>query len=90
MLFLHMKNTCHDTILMDNKSGIDIHYSYIDADGSKKFLKTWWDWAGPIPQKDDVVVLHWGDNSEETDPWIVAGRIISGTNEKTLNIILKK
>ena len=88
--FLIMDNICHEAPATLNKHGIDIHFSYIDSAGAKRFLKTWWDWQGVIPQKGDVILLHWGDNSEETDAWIVIGRVISGTEEKTINVILGK
>jgi hypothetical protein len=43
-------------------------------------IKQWPNWSGEIPQKGDVVLLHFGDNNEEEREYIVQRRIISGTN----------
>lgn len=57
---------------------------------STQFLKTWYNWKGEIPQKDDIVVLHWGNNSEESEPWKVICRQISGTKPKEIKIFVSK
>ena len=76
------------------KTGININFYSVDifddngGCAGKQFLKSWWNWTGVIPQKDDIVLLHWGNNSEEEDAWKVIGRSISGKNEKSLSLFL--
>lgn len=47
---------------------------------SGHYLKQWPNWSGEIPQKGDVVLLHFGDNNEIEERYIVQRRVISGTN----------
>lgn len=42
-------------------------------------MEQWPNWTGEIPQKGDVVLLHFGDNNENEERYIVQRRIISGT-----------
>ena len=91
-----MNNKCSDAPEHDIHSGITIHFISIDifdddgAAAGKEYLKTWWNWKGVIPEKNDIVTLHWGDYSEESDTWKVAGRSISGTKEGEITIYLTK
>lgn len=91
-----MDNKCDNESDHNMLNGITIHYHSIDifddngAAAGKQFLKTWWNWKGIVPQKGDIVVLHWGDNSEEAETWRVASRVISGTKEGEVNIYLTK
>lgn len=84
-----MDNVCHKATPTMMKRGIDINFITF-SNGKKQILKTWWDWQGVIPQVGDVIILHWGPNSEEEDPWKVTSRIISGTEEKKLTLVLDK
>lgn len=46
---------------------------------SGHYIKQWPNWTGEIPQKDDVVLLHFGDYNEEEQKYVVLYRIISET-----------
>ena len=37
-------------------------YVYNKINGGYKYLKSWPNWSGEIPQIGDVVILHFGDN----------------------------
>ena len=75
---------------------MNIHFHSVDifddngAAAGTTFLKSWYDWKGTVPMKDDIILLHWGPNNEETDPWRVYGRQIDGTKENVLNVFLTK
>ena len=79
-LFLNMTLHFHSIDIFDDNGS---------AAGTT-FLKSWYNWKGVIPVKDDIILLHWGINNEETDPWKVYGRQIDGTQEDAINIFLTK
>lgn len=64
--------------------GIQIEF-YIDG----KYLKTWPNWTGVIPNKDDILILHFGDNNEEVLYYRVIGRAIDGTKSDRIGIYLE-
>ena len=33
--------------------------------GEKKYIRSWVNWTGEVPEKGDVVLLHFGDYNEE-------------------------
>ena len=39
----------------------------------------WHNWSGVVPEKGDVVLLHFGDDNEQEERFVVCGRAISGT-----------
>lgn len=57
-----------------------------DREGN--YIKQWPNWSGEIPQKEDTVVLHFGDNNEELVGTHVLYRIISGTEPDRIIVIL--
>lgn len=60
-----------------------------DVDG--RFIKQWPNAEDLcIPQKGDIVAIHWGDNNEETEMYEVVSRIISGTESNKLFLNVKK
>ena len=40
----------------------------------------WHNWTGLVPEKDDIVALHFGDDNEEEERCVVYRRVISGTD----------
>lgn len=54
--------------------------------GHYEYLKSWPNWSGEIPQKGDIVVLHFGDNNEIELCYIVDCRVIDGTKADTVRI----
>ena len=61
-------------------------YVYNKINGGYKYLKSWPNWSGEIPQKDDIVVFHFGDNNEQELCYIVDRRVIDGTKANTVRI----
>lgn len=55
-----------------------------------EFIKQWPNWDGPIPMKDDYVLLHFGDNNEEEVQYIVLGRGVSGNEPDKLYLQIGK
>ena len=53
-------------------------------------MKSWPNWTGVLPAKEDVVALHWGDNNEEDQYYIVCLRLIDGTRPDYINIYIKE
>ena len=54
------------------------------------YLKQWYNWTGEIPQKGDIVVLHYGDNNEFHDEYEVLFRKISGTEPDKIIVDVKR
>ena len=52
-------------------------------------IKQWPNWSGEIPQKDDIVILHFGDNNEEERRYIVQRRMIDGTRPDKVYVELE-
>jgi len=50
--------------------------------------KDWVNWSGEVPQKGDVVLIHFGDNDEEEYKYRVVGRIIDGGKPEDVDIIV--
>ena len=61
-------------------------YSLNKEKGRYKYLKSWPNWSGEIPQAGDIVVLHFGDNNEQELCYIVDRRVIDGTKANTVRI----
>ena len=55
---------------------------------NKSIIKQWPNWNGPIPMPGDEVILHWGDNNEESEVLIVKNRVISGTESGKLIVVV--
>lgn len=54
------------------------------------YIKQWPNWTGIIPLKDDHVLIHYGDNNEETVEYIVNARGISGTDPDKIFLIVEE
>ena len=55
---------------------------------NREYIKQWPNWESEIPQKRDIVILHFGDNNEEAEEYVVLKRIIDGTNSHKIIIIV--
>jgi len=53
------------------------------------YIKAWPNWTGPIPQKGDIVLLHFGDNNEREERYVVDHRVIDGTRPDKISIVLE-
>ena len=58
-------------------------------DRNGNYIKQWPNWSGEIPQKGDTVVLHFGDENEESEEYDVLYRKISGTEPDKVVVILE-
>ena len=54
------------------------------------FIKQWPNWTGEIPQKGDIVVLHFGDKNETTEIYAVRKRLIDETRPDKISIELER
>ncbi len=61
---------------------------FIDKDGH--YIKQWPNWNGEIPQRHDSVILHFGDNNENLEFYYVDKRIIDGTKNDYVFIVVHK
>ena len=66
-----------------------LHFYEIDALHNKLYIKDWVNWTGEVPQKDDFVLLHFGDNNEEEEKYHVVGRCIDVTRPDDVTIFVK-
>lgn len=58
--------------------------------GSDLLIKQWPNWSGVVPAVGDVVVLHFGDNNEEEQGYIVKMRVIDGTRPDYIKIFIER
>ena len=61
---------------------------FIDKDGNH--IKQWSNWNGEIPQRHDTVILHFEDNNEKLEFYYVDKRIIDGTKNDYVIIVVHK
>ena len=59
-------------------------------DGTGEFIKQWPNWTGVVPVMDDMVVMHFGDDNEEAQGYVVKMRVIDGTKPDFIKIFIKK
>ena len=57
--------------------------------GTGEHIKDWPNWSGEVPQKGDLVELHFGDDNEEVHGYIVKLRVISGTQPEHIRIFIE-
>lgn len=61
---------------------------FIDEKG--KFIKQWPNWSGVVPQRDDHVLLHFGDYNEKQVEYYVSYRGITGTDPDKVILMVKE
>ena len=59
-------------------------------DGTGKFIKQWPCWTGVVPAVGDVVVLHFGDDNEDEQGYVVKMRVIDGTRPDSIRLFVEK
>lgn len=65
--------------------------SFYEAFGRRKiYLKDWPNWTGEIPQKGDIVKLHFGDYNEKEKVYRVLHRVIDGRYSDKIDIVVTK
>ena len=68
---------------------IMIQISFYD-NGTGKFIKQWPNWTGVVPAVGDIVALHFGDNNEEEQGYVVKMRVIDGRRPDYIRLFIKK
>ena len=58
--------------------------------GEKKYIRGWVNWTGEVPEKGDVVLLHFGDYNEEELMYRVVNRVFNGLRPERIDIIVEK
>ena len=58
--------------------------------GEKKYIRSWVNWTGEVPEKGDVVLLHFGDYNEEELMYRVVNRVFNGLRPERIDIIVEE
>lgn len=64
-----------------------LHF-YVREWNEKKYLRDWVNWSGEVPSKDDVVILHFGDDNENEQRYKVLYRVFDGRKSEHIDIIV--
>lgn len=59
-------------------------------DINNNYIKQWHNWENEVPQKNDVVTLHYGDRNEESVDYVVVNRLFDGTKPNKVTIFVRK
>lgn len=65
-----------------------LHFYVLGECGEKKYLRDWVNWTGEVPNRGDIVLIHFGDNNEEEYKYRVVGRIIDGRKPDNVDIVV--
>lgn len=65
-----------------------LHFYVLGECGEKKYLRDWVNWTGEVPQRGDIVLIHFGDNNEEEYKYRVVGRIIDGRKPDDVDVVV--
>ena len=58
--------------------------------GEKKYIRAWVNWTGEVPDKGDVVLIHFGDYNDEEFMYRVVFRVFNGLRPDYIGIIVEK
>ena len=67
----------------------NLHF-YEFEQGQKKFIRDWVNWTGEVPDKGDVVLIHFGDYNEEEFMYRVVNRVFNGLRPERIDIIVEE
>ena len=65
-----------------------LHFYALVECNERKYLKDWVNWSGEVPQRGDIVLIHFGDNNEKEYKYRVVGRIIDGRKPDDVDIVV--
>lgn len=65
-----------------------LHFYALGECNKREYLKDWVNWTGEVPNRGDIVLIHFGDNNEEEYKYRVVGRIIDGRKPNDVDIIV--
>ena len=66
----------------------NLHFYEFGECRKQLYLKDWVNWTGEVPQRGDIVHIHFGDYHEEEYKYRVLGRIIDGRKPDDIDIIV--
>ena len=58
--------------------------------GEKRYIRNWVNWTGEVPDKGDVVLIHFGDYNEEESMYRVVNRVFNGIFPDDIDIIVEE
>lgn len=67
----------------------NLHFYELEH-GEKKYIRAWVNWTGEVPDKGDVVLIHFGDYNEEEFMYRVVFRVFNGLRPDYIGIIVEK
>ena len=67
----------------------NLHFYELEH-GEKKFSRDWVNWTGEVPDKGDVVLIHFGDYNEEEFMYRVVNRVFNGLRPERIDIIVEE
>ena len=67
----------------------NLHFYELKLD-EKKYIRAWVNWTGEVPEKGDVVLIHFGDYNEEELMYRVVNRVFNGLRPERIDIIVEK
>lgn len=65
-----------------------LHFYALGECNRREYLKDWVNWSGEVPNRGDIVLIHFGDNNEEDYKYRVVGRIIDGRKPDDVAIVV--
>ena len=67
----------------------NLHFYELEQ-GEKKYIRAWVNWTGEVPDKGDVVLIHFGDYNEEEFMYRVVHRVFNGLRPERIEIIVEE
>ena len=67
----------------------NLHFYELKLD-EKKYIRAWVNWTGEVPEKGDVVLIHFGDYNEEEGIYRVVNRVFNGLRQECIDIIVEE
>ena len=67
----------------------NLHFYKLEL-GGKKYIRDWVNWTGGVPDKGDVVRIHFGDHNEEEFIYLVVYREFNGLHPDDIDIIVEE
>lgn len=65
-----------------------LHFYALVECNERKYLKDWVNWSGEVPNRGDIVLIHFGDDNEKEYKYRVVGRIIDGRKPNDVDVFV--
>lgn len=65
-----------------------LHFYVLGECNKREYLRDWVNWTGEVPNRGDIVLIHFGDNNEEEYKYRVVCRIIDGRKPNDVDIVV--